>query len=206
MEELNNEILKKVISALPQYEAPGFIWEEIENSLVEKDQDDALKALIPTLSVFTPPESVWSGIESELKNSSTKTSGNIRILYLGKIAAAASLVGFLFWFGWNQFTPSQKEYTMVYSQEEVAQFDYSLDTDEDEAAFTAMLSQFESSVVAKQHEEYDVLIDEYQELKNAKDELVEMMENYGNDPDLIQQISNIEHERSRVIKKMAALI
>ena len=33
-----------------------------------------------------------------------------------------------------------------------------------------------------------------------------MMDNYGTDPDIIEQISEIENERSRVIKKMAALI
>ena len=98
------------------------------------------------------------------------------------------------------------DYTLVYSEEEVSQFGYDIDLEADEADFIAMFARFESSVVAKQNEEYNTLIEEFEELNSAKDELKMVLDNYGTDPDIIEQISEIEYERSRVIKKMAALI
>lgn len=206
MKELNKKTLIKAISDLPQYEAPGFIWEQIEQVLVSEEQDTAIATVIPQLPSYLPPESVWAGIDAALNETPNLRQNNLRIIPWKRIAIAASLIGIALWFSWQQFFPNQEKFALVYSEEQVSQFEYALDLEEDEASFTAMLSNFETSIVAKQHEDYNILLDEYQELKIAKGELVQLMENYGTDPDIIQQISEIEHERSRVIKKMAALI
>lgn len=206
MEEFNKHTLKKAISNLPLYEAPGFLWDNIEAVLVADEQDAIIKATIPHLPHYQAPDSVWIGIETALDKNSTDEKQHTSIISIRRIAIAASFVGLAIWFSWQSFFATTSEYTLSYSEEEVAQFEYEFDPNEDEASFNTMLDHFKSSVVAKQHEEYNNLLEAYEELKIAKEELVQILENYGSDPDIIQQMSDIEHERSRVIKQMAALI
>lgn len=206
MQELNREILQEAISKLPKYEAPPSIWSNIEEALIAEEQDQQITATIPQLPSYKAPASIWENIESTLDKA--PVSGNRPTLFirLGRLAVAASFLGFAIWIGWQQFAPSQEDYAIVYTEEEVSDFNYELNLEEDEAAFSTMLTHFKTSIVAQQHEEYNTLLAEYEELNDAKKELTEMIDNYGKDPNIISQISDLEHERTKVIKKMAALI
>ena len=168
MKERNHEILQNAIAKLPKYEAPDFVWSNIEAVLIEDEQDKQITDAIPELPSYQAPESIWAGIETALESSPPVAKRRSLIVRLSRVAVAASFLGFAVWLGLNQFNGNPDDYTLVYSEEQVSQFEYDIDLEADEADFTAMLTQFESSVVAKQHDEYSALIDEFEEIEQCQ--------------------------------------
>ena len=104
MKECNYETLQDTIAKLPKYEAPDFVWANIERALVEDEQDTQIAKAIPELPVFEAPKLVWSNIEAELETIPPSAKRRSIVVQLGRIAIAASFLGFAIWFGWNQFS------------------------------------------------------------------------------------------------------
>ena len=68
------------------------------------------------------------------------------------------------------------------------------------------LTAFKKDPTARTLDEYPDLLSEWQELSDAREEITRIMERYGNDARLVRQLSEIERERSRLLRNMIAQI
>ena len=65
MSQSNEHILKQAIANLPTYEAPTFIWDQIEGQLQIDHQDDLIQDASKRLVPLEAPSFIWNNIESE---------------------------------------------------------------------------------------------------------------------------------------------
>ena len=205
MKEVNRTNLQRAIQALPAYQPPEEIWDLISSELNRESGERPLREAVGHLRTYEPPEFVWEGIEKGLSEplpSHTK----IRRLY-PRIAAAVAAV--LLILAAVQFWPEQTAAPLVvYSVEETSApaAVFVADWDADEDLISEVIDRFESSPKAIHSAGYDSLKEELEELNEAKEELETIMQKYGQDAGTVEQLKEIELERTDVIKEMAALI
>ena len=200
MEYLNEKNLKDALRHLPEHRAPEFIWDRIEQHL---EQEGYLHQAIAELPTYTAPNAIWGRIEAELGR-----GGKIRRLssWGWSVAAGVAIVvtAALGLYQWNQ-TRGQVSY--AYSEEKVAPINSPRDWDDAETDVQEVQTLFANFCKYQaQNEEDCALENELKELNAAKAELKDVMARYGEDPDLIRELSKLEQDRSRVVKAMVEKI
>ena len=195
-QEFNHTILKKAITRLPIYEPPAKIWQGIDNELTLQNE-------LKQLPNHQPPALVWKNIESNLSKSASRTwsSGSTkRILWIKRLSIAAAIL-LIFGVGWWQLNPSNAT-QLSYAQEKINPQLLIADWDED----TEVLTQIEAICQIKNYvctaPEFQQLEQELQELDEAKLDLKQAIDNFGKDTQLIAQLSEVELERTAILKKM----
>lgn len=198
MQEQNRQYLEAAIKQLPIYEPDEAIWGNIAHEL------DVQKA-IPQLPSYEPPSGVWSNINTQLESDVQKKTGVVRRLrpYLAVAASVAVLIiaGLSLWPKLSQgdeFTYESSVVEAVF----VAQNDW----DADDEALSRAVQTYRNDPLAKQNPQYEDMLEEWEELNSAKEEIKAMMEQYGQDSRLVRQLSTIERDRSAVVKEMAVQI
>lgn len=191
-EKSANSALTMALQSLPKYEPSAEIWATLEKEL------DLHKG-IQSLPTHTPSKEVWETIEQHLNPKSYS------VFWLKRLSIAAAillLVGSYLIFS----NSSERLEQFTYQQEEI---DLNLlvpDWEED----AEVVSQIEKRCASQQYLctalEFQSLQQELVELENAKMELKTAIDNYGKDIELIAQLSEIELERTHVLKKMVAQI
>lgn len=205
MKEVNRTNLQRAIQELPTYEPPEGIWQHISGELDREASERPLREAIGQLRTYQPPGFVWEGIEKSLSEP-VPAPGKIRPLY-PRIAAAAAAV--LLILAAVRFWPEQTDRPqVVYTVEETSTPAPMLvaDWDADEDLISDLIDRFDSSPKAAHSAGYESLKEELEELNEAKEELEMIMQKYGQDAGTVEQLKEIELERTDVIKEMAALI
>lgn len=193
--------LQRAITALPSYEAPPFVWEEINVQLDQDHQDQIIKETIPQLAAYEAPTMVWEGIENTLdKPASTKLVSLFNWKQLTKIAAGLLL---LLSIGYGLWPSDQTEVSYTAHTEPIDQYLLEADWDADEATFAQVVKLHEEYSKTFKDTESASLKAELQELEEARKELKTAIELYGNDHELIRQLAALERDRTQVIKQMA---
>jgi hypothetical protein len=192
---------------LPQFKAPDNIWDKIQNELNTPEEMVPLKEALSKLPTYDAPDSIWSTIEKSLDPQAKKENGFMVFMSKPLVSIAASLlllIGFMAWF-FNQPSATNQEVELV-QYEEVIQEDWQIQADEDEAAF-ALVDQFcrEKHFVCNQPE-FQNLKSELDELNLACDAMKEVIGNYNDAPEMIAQLTEIEMERTEVLKKLMAYL
>jgi len=203
--ELNHTILKKAITRLPIYEPPDKIWQGIDNELTLQNE-------LKQLPNHQPPALVWQKIESNLAESASRTqssgstnTGNIfNIRWIKRLSIAAAVL-LIFGVGWWQLTPSNAT-QLSYTQEKINPQLLIADWDEDTEALTQIEAICEIKSYVCKAPKFQQLEQELQELDEAKLDLKQAIENFGKDTQLIAQLSEVELERTAILKKMMANI
>lgn len=200
-QETNHTILKKAVTRLPTHQPPDAIWSAIENEL------DLQKGL-QQLPTHQPAELVWQHIEGNLgKNTSIGTSSGStrRLFWIKKISLAASFLLFfgMSWWGINQFSNSNQFH---YTQEIINPQLLIADWDEDAEVLTQIEAICQTKNYACTAMEFQQLEQELQELNEAKSDLKQAIDDFGKDTQLIAQLSEVELERTVILKKMIANI
>jgi len=201
MKETNKHILIEGLNNLPQYEPKASLWDAIDEQLSLEEKDLDLKKSIAGLPNYDPPAMVWDQIESQLDQEQKPAARVFNLRRWASVAAVFALITVGAWMFYN--TDTGGEYVAVtYSEETVAASFLEVDWEEDEDAF-AMVAQFckTDNVVCKQPD-FKILTEELDELNTARNELKVAMDNYGKDPELIAQLTVIEHERSDILKRI----
>ncbi len=193
--------LKRAIAALPSYEAPLLIWNNIELSLEEDQKDLLVQEAIPRLAHYEPAGLIWENIENKLAHS-TKTKIVSLANWRQWTSVAAGLLilltlGYTLWPA-NQSTASYSAYT-----EPMDQYLLEADWDADEATFAQVVKMYDDYSKTFEDAESRGLKAELQELNEARKELKTAINLYGNDHELIRQLAALERDRTQVIKKMA---
>lgn len=193
--------LKRAIAALPSYEAPSFVWNEIELQLEDDLKDRLIEETIPQLKTYAAPDFVWEKIE---KNLGQPRSSKLTALYnwkkIGSIAASLLILMTLVYQLWPTSEPpaSYTAYT-----EPVDQYLLEADWDADEATFAQVVKMYDDYSKTFKDTESIGLKAELLELNEARKELKTAIDLYGNDHELIRQLAALERDRTQVIKKMA---
>lgn len=195
MEEINHQNLAKALKQLPQLQAPDGLWSAIELQL---DAEEPLYQAIRQLPVYEAPAIVWDNIAQEINKSAT-------IWRLSKwIPAAAAAVTLLVSASWVAIRyVNQPKISIAYTQEVQSQSLAQNDWDQNEADFNEVQNRYSQMCRLNQTADNCKLSQELAELNAAKKELKQILERYGNDPELVRQLGLIEMDRSRVARQMA---
>ncbi|MEL7119851.1 MAG: hypothetical protein AAFO07_10430 [Bacteroidota bacterium] len=197
MEERNIESLKAAIAGLPTYEAPDLIWDNIEEALEKEEKDAPLKEAIKQLPIYEAPAAAWDNIESALPKKGLTAYTYFRMAAAAVVVLAVGLT--------LLFRPTDAE-KVSYTVAEVEVFWSEIDWHEDEPSIEALVSNFINDPFAKQDENYESLLTQLDELNDAREELLTAIEWYGEDGQLVRQLSEIERDRSSVVQSMAKLL
>ena len=198
--EKNNTTLQRAIQKLPSYEAPSFIWEEVDAQLTAEEQ---LTAAIEQLPSYEAPSVVWESIEEELEQGTRIISFN-RTRWMAIAAAIAVLLVATFW-----LIPTENSNTIVSTSITTETINQELledDWTEDEDLVQMVVERFSKSRVAKTYQFYEELLIEFNELSTAMQEVKEMIALNGKAVDIVIQIRDIERDRDEIVKQMANLI
>lgn len=193
--------LKRAIAALPSYEAPSFVWNEIDLQLEDDLKDRLIDVSIPHLKNYAAPKFVWDKIEKNLgqpRSSKLITLNNWRTL--ASMAASLLILMTLAYQLWPTSLPSAS-YTAY--TEPVDQYLLEADWDTDEATFAQVVKMYDDYSKTFKDRESIGLKAELLELNEARKELKTAIDLYGNDHELIRQLAALERDRTQVIKKMA---
>ena len=199
MQEKNHPTLQQALRSLPEYQAQPRLWQAIASELEFREKEAALQRALRRLPAYEPPPSVWEGVLVELK------PRRIRPLYYWTAAAALALALFA---GTRAYQLIQKPDVRYLAQTEAAvTTPFSTEIPEqDESAILEVGQAF-----ASYHQQYrdpqgEELIGSLKELDAASQELRKVLQTYGFDEQLAQELTRVELQRNQVIRKMAAVL
>ena len=206
MKEINQQNLHQAIERLPGYEPPELVWNNIEQQLDQIACEQPLQQAIRQLRTYEPPEFIWERIDANL-NEKTKVPAPVVRRLLPRLTAAAAVI--LLLIAAINFWPAQQAspqivYSVVEKNTAVATF--AVDWNEDEALINEVITLFEQSPKALNASNYQTLQEELTELNEAKEELEMIIQKYGQDAGTVEQLKEIELERTGVVKEMASMI
>lgn len=198
MLEKNRHILQDLLRKLPEYQPPDAVWEGIDLAF-SSPSPSGLNQLLP---IHTPPDSVWLGIESSLDYTVTRRSPARRAILW--IAGAAASVAVLVWFLRPETIQgaSEASVTFSYGKEIVDNALLARDWQQDEEAFALVERMCAVSAFTCSNPDMHTLRAELDELTSAKTALETALGQYGTDVDLIGQLTEIERQRTVILKKI----
>lgn len=197
MLEKNRDILEKLVRQMPAYAPPPEVWERVEQSL-----EVVPKNGLDRLPVYEPPARVWEQIETGLEGR-RKAPLPLRRLLPWAAGIAASLTGVI-WFSHSAPSPetTSAKVTITYSKEMVDPVLLQRDWNQDAEAFELVNRYCSSSPFVCENPDLKSLQAELDELTEAKNSLETALGNYGTDVDLIGQLTEIERQRTALLKQM----
>ena len=195
-QDINHKTLKKAVTQLPTYPPPDEIW-------LAMDKELNLQKGIGQLPEHEPPKLVWESIEANLVKHAESAKPRLFWRKRWSIAASFLLLIGASWWVMNQAKTTE---SFQYAQETIDVQLLEADWDEDGEA----LAQIEAICKAKAYTcalpEFQQLEQELEELNEAKSDLKQAIEDFGKDTQLIAQLSEVELERTTILKKMMANI
>jgi hypothetical protein len=211
MKEQNRNTLKAALSHLPEYSPEDGVWSAIDRDLFQREEHRKLQKALAELPAHTPPDSLWDRIASALPDDREERPV-LRVFRrnLARAAAAAVflLTGYLVWDFYIHSPEEQVTFALV--AEPMGEWEASFLSQEpiatDENLIEEAVTMFKESVAARLGDQYQIILAEWQELNDAKQALEEALEVYGQDPDLVRELKDIELARSEVVRKMARFI
>ncbi len=204
MIERNHSTLKNAIQNLPGFAPPENLWPAVESELTFYEKEAALRRAARRLPEYAPPPSVWENIHREVHQPKW------RKLYAAvrpyRWAAAATLLFAVYsaMFLYEQQRKPKIEY--LTTTEKGSLGTPSILPPQDEGAMDEVQSMF-----VQYHQQYkdpdgDKLISDLKELNAACEELRNVLDKYGFDQTLAQELTKAELERTGVVRKMAAVL
>lgn len=192
--EKNNPFKK-----LPQYKAPDRIWEHIEKDLDTPEVDVPLQEGVKKLPSFKAPEHIWNNIEKELGQGKSNTLRPVYRRWWSAAAAILLLIGFVGWLVNKQANGVEIQYAQW---EEVIEEDWQLESQNDDDAFALVTSFCKQKQYVCETPEFQNLKAELDELNLACEALKEAIGQYNDEPAMIAQLTEIEMERTQVLKEI----
>ncbi|MBP9077273.1 MAG: hypothetical protein KBG02_10475 [Haliscomenobacter sp.] len=204
MIERNSSTLKHAIQNLREYAPPENSWNAIESEMAFFEREAALRRAARRLPEYAPPPSVWESISQEIHQPVLrKVYARIRP-YRWAAAATLLLAVYSAMFLYEQQGKPKVEY-LVSAETGSLGPNASLPPQDEEAI------QEVQSLFVQYHQQYNdaqgnELLAELNELNAACEELRDVLDKYGFDKDLAQELTKAELERTGVVRKMAAVL
>lgn len=200
--EKNKNTLKEALSQMKTYDAPDRLWSDVESGLDNPIPftESVLNKAVVKLPQHSPPPSVWNELAKTLDNEQTTKVVQFRQRrkLISIAVAAAVLLGVAFWV----LRETPPTISKVYAQITMQQFQLDIDWNADEGSFERIGDQL-AQVNDPQLNNLKV---ELQELNAARNDVKEMLLSYGQDPQLVTQLGDIERERSDIYRQIIELI
>ena len=208
--ELNKNTLRKAIDQLPEYEPQPLLWDAIEEQMDARASQGRLKEALVQLRTYEPPSDLWEAISEGLDQEQEEIGPEVQSIrrplgmrLLLRYAAAAVIGGALLLFG---LWPAEDPVSYSYEEQRVAKELLEHDWDTDDDAFAMVIAFCQEEAIVCQEPEFRLLKGELEELNEAREEIKAALGTYGDDLELIAQLTRIEHERSDVLKQMNSKI
>lgn len=201
--EKNRNSLKDALNRMRTYSPDDNLWSDLERKLDEAvtEQDDTpLDLAVEKLPAYTPPPAVWNKLNHTLDK--TQTAKRIQLKQRQRwLAIAASLALIVSAAAWVFREPPPKV-TFQYAEETIQRFGVDIDWRLEGDTF-AQLEEFMDNTNDPAINKLRV---EYEELSSARTDVEEMLRSYGQDPQLVRQMADIERERTDVYRQIIELI
>lgn len=204
MKELNHDTLQNALRQLPAHEPPALLWDALETQLA---LDSAMPVPSENLPLHSPPADIWANIEARLEQEApaapalqSRRGG----LWWRRLSAAAAVV-LLLGAGWWAMRTEGLESVEVHQEIVDNRLLEPLQEQED-AAFEMVQHLCREQQPVCQVPEFRNLKTELDELTEARSSLREALGAYGNDPELVGQLVEIERERSRILQTLVTMI
>ena len=206
MKELNHATLQNALRQLPAHEPPVALWEALESQLT---LDAAFSHPADALPVHTPPADIWANIEAQLDQETASAAplqsrrGGLWWRRLSAAAAITLLMGAAWWAMRNGSAGAEN---LQVSQELVDNRLLEPLQEQEDDAFEMVQHLCREQQPVCQIPEFRNLKTELDELTEARTSLREALGAYGNDPELVGQLVEIERERSRILQTLVTMI
>lgn len=201
--EKNRNSLKDALGRMQTYSPADNLWSSLEGKLDEPadEQDDTpLEMAIEKLPGHTPPTQVWNQLNRKLDE--TQSAQIVRLQqrrrWLIIAASMALVIGAAAWV----FREPPPKVTFQYAEETIQRFGVDIDWRLEGDTF-AQLEEFMDNTNDPTINKLRV---EYEELSSARNDVEEMLRSYGQDPQLVRQMADIERERTDVYRQIIELI
>ncbi len=197
MFEHNKDILRKALDQMPSYVPPEELWDNIADGLEQEgDSEEVLKEAVGKLPAHIPPVGVWNRLTKMLDDDDSRRKLRVvrRRQVLGWAAVGALLLSTA---AWLFYEPGPTVH-MQYAQETVQEFKLEMDWNSDESTF----AQLEDILSGVNDPTINKLRLEYEELSTAHQDVEAMLVSYGQDPQLIRQMADIERERTDIYRQI----
>jgi hypothetical protein len=201
MKEINYHTLRTALNQLPVHEPASGDWEKMEQALAA---DEAMSAALQQLPEYEPEVQIWENIEAHLDRDKTEKSWTV--IYRKQIIAAAAsavllLAATLFFNPFNR--PSEQ---ISVREEKIDRTLLNALQEPENPAIDLVKTICQEQKNVCQQPEFQLLKTELDELTAAKSELKMALGNFGNDPELINEMVKIERERSKILEQMVNMI
>ena len=179
---------------LSKFEPPESIWNNIDQELTGQEKRSALRQ-------YDPPESVWENIESNLsiKKTNRVKKSIIQLVIWSSAAAAIFLLGFFIF-----TTNNANNKNFNYSEEIIELHDVQKWNDEDQMIEQALDLICREKPTACSSLEFKTLEEDLASLKQSKEAILKQLSKYSTNTDLEIMLTEIELERTSLIKEMIA--
>jgi hypothetical protein len=193
MNELNHTVLKNTLKNLPTYAPDDSIWNAIESRLP-----------LMELPAYEPPVDIWESIENQLviEEKQEKEPFQLRGVRLWKFAAVAASLAIVLTASFYWFLNKKENAQIIVSTETIDNQLIKPDWNDADKDFEIVQEFCKSALPKCEEPEFKNLKSELDELNTAREELKNALSDYNSDPDLVAQLSQLENERSVVLRKM----
>ena len=199
------DYLKNAIQRLPQYDPPAQVWDRIQSdlevgALIEED--------LQRLPEYEPPDLIWDNIAAALTTPQPVVPKRafLRPRLSWAAAAAVLLLVSLSWFRYQSGNNDQALVRYQFSTMEPVAQSIENTLEADESAFLWAMRLCEEYPFLCENQTFVRLQEELLALNEAKNELMEAMGLYGENSMILQQLRQLEDERSYIVKQIVQLI
>ncbi len=179
---------------LPEYDPSDEVWQHIEAKL----NDDVLQKAIGQLPQYEPKEELWNQIEEQLKPK-TKIIKFTAWQWVAVAASVAVLIGAFF-----IYLPDNQP--ISYSEEQIDKNLQLNPHDDSNKQYEQIVAYCKEQTYVCENPEFKSMKTELDELQNASYQLKDAMGTYNTDPELMTQFTEIEQQKTELLRKMAAKI
>ena len=177
---------------LPEYEPNDEVWKSIESKL----NDAVLQESVGRLNTYEPKADLWDGIE---RNLAPKVIRFRAWRWASLAASVALLAGVLFWYNTNNES-------LTYSEQKLDKNLLLNPADDSQPQYEMIVAYCKQRNYVCENPEFKTLKTELEELNVASTRLQAAVGQYNTEPELIAQLTNIEVQKSDILRKMTAKI
>jgi hypothetical protein len=196
--------LRHALQNLPTYEPPASVW----NGLTARLEEAPLATALQRLPRYEPSGFIWQNLETELRRISDRRAWYRQPAWRAAMAAgfAVVLAAIVFL---SRAGSTEERVVVSFTEEPAVEASPEVVADgpfaPDASALELVTAYCAEQVVACSTPEFKALKSQFDELDEACASLREALESYGDDPQLQQQLGELERERADVLKTLVSL-
>ncbi len=188
----NRKSLKEHLAGLKKFTPNEEVWDQLSRKI---EHENELSLRLRQLPDFEPDERVWNQLETDLNK-----TGKL-IWWKWSMAASIVLIG-----SFLVFRSVVSESEISISKEIISEFEVLPESDEEDKEYNKIIALCTQKVEVCRDPEFRELKEEFEELKNAGDQLREVMGAYNTKNQLLEELKKIETQKSELITQLTRYI